>query len=403
MNRILCINNIDDIKRELSRIGVSTQGIEAMSLKSTGIALKLKNIRIGAANIIKQNMLSIGGDAAVSKGVVNGKKEISDVIILGNISELQKLIDKLSYQDIFEIPEIRKNIKQLLNLYYYPKHNELNCRGYKFSLDKPLLMGILNITPDSFYDGNKYLNKEEALTHCEDMIKQGVDIIDIGGESTRPGAESVSITQEIDRVMPILEQIVKNFNVPVSIDTYKSEVAKIALEIGANMVNDISALTFDENMGKILASYVDVPVVLMHIKGTPKNMQINPSYKDVIEEIMEFLDNAINRAKQFGIKDENIIIDPGIGFGKRLQDNITIIKKLAEFKPLDKPILVGTSRKSFIGHILNLELEERLTGTIAANLLCLINGANILRVHDITPHRHLIDFWQYFTNYNITN
>jgi len=403
MNRILCINNIDDIKRELSRIGVSTQGIEAMSLKSTGIALKLKNIRIGAANIIKQNMLSIGGDAAVSKGVVNGKKEISDVIILGNISELQKLIDKLSYQDIFEIPEIRKNIKQLLNLYYYPKHNELNCRGYKFSLDKPLLMGILNITPDSFYDGNKYLNKEEALTHCEDMIKQGVDIIDIGGESTRPGAESVSITQEIDRVMPILEQIVKNFNVPVSIDTYKSEVAKIALEIGANMVNDISALTFDENMGKILASYVDVPIVLMHIKGTPKNMQINPSYKDVIEEIMEFLDNAINRAKQFGIKDENIIIDPGIGFGKRLQDNITIIKKLAEFKPLDKPILVGTSRKSFIGHILNLELEERLTGTIAANLLCLINGANILRVHDITPHRHLIDFWQYFTNYNITN
>lgn len=403
MNRILCINNIDDIKRELSRIGVSTQGIEAMSLKSTGIALKLKNIRIGAANIIKQNMLSIGGDAAVSRGVVNGKKEISDVIILGNISELQKLIDKLSYQDIFEIPEIRKNIKQLLNLYYYPKHNELNCRGYKFSLDKPLLMGILNITPDSFYDGNKYLNKEEALTHCEDMIKQGVDIIDIGGESTRPGAESVSITQEIDRVMPILEQIVKNFNVPVSIDTYKSEVAKIALEIGANMVNDISALTFDENMGKILASYVDVPVVLMHIKGTPKNMQINPSYKDVIEEIMEFLDNAINRAKQFGIKDENIIIDPGIGFGKRLQDNITIIKKLAEFKPLDKPILVGTSRKSFIGHILNLELEERLTGTIAANLLCLINGANILRVHDITPHRHLIDFWQYFTNYNITN
>ncbi|RLC48254.1 MAG: dihydropteroate synthase [Candidatus Cloacimonadota bacterium] len=403
MNRILCINNIDDIKRELSRIGVSTQGIEAMSLKSTGIALKLKNIRIGAANIIKQNMLSIGGDAAVSKGVVNGKKEISDVIILGNISELQKLIDKLSYQDIFEIPEIRKNIKQLLNLYYYPKHNELNCRGYKFSLDKPLLMGILNITPDSFYDGNKYLNKEKALTHCEDMIKQGVDIIDIGGESTRPGAESVSITQEIDRVMPILEQIVKNFNVPVSIDTYKSEVAKIALEIGANMVNDISALTFDENMGKILASYVDVPVVLMHIKGTPKNMQINPSYKDVIEEIMEFLDNAINRAKQFGIKDENIIIDPGIGFGKRLQDNITIIKKLAEFKPLDKPILVGTSRKSFIGHILNLELEKRLTGTIAANLLCLINGANILRVHDITPHRHLIDFWQYFTNYNITN
>ena len=403
MNRILCINNIDDIKRELSRIGVSTQGIEAMSLKSTGIALKLKNIRIGAANIIKQNMLSIGGDAAVSKGVVNGKKEISDVIILGNISELQKLIDKLSYQDIFEIPEIRKNIKQLLNLYYYPKHNELNCRGYKFSLDKPLLMGILNITPDSFYDGNKYLNKKEALTHCEDMIKQGVDIIDIGGESTRPGAESVSITQEIDRVMPILEQIVKNFNVPVSIDTYKSEVAKIALEIGANMVNDISALTFDENMGKILASYVDVPVVLMHIKGTPKNMQINPSYKDVIEEIMEFLDNAINRAKQFGIKDENIIIDPGIGFGKRLQDNITIIKKLAEFKPLDKPILVGTSRKSFIGHILNLELEKRLTGTIAANLLCLINGANILRVHDITPHRHLIDFWQYFTNYNITN
>ncbi len=393
MDRILTIDNIDDIKNELSKIGASTQGIRVMSLKATDIALKLRNVKVGAANIIKQNMLSIGGDAAVARGVVNGKKETSDVIILGDISKLNKLVDKLSYQDIFGIPKIRENIKQLLNIYFYPKDRELNCRGYRFILDKPLLMGILNVTPDSFYDGNKYLNRDIALSHCEEMIKQGADIIDIGGESTRPGAEAVPLSQEIDRVMPILEKVVKDFNIPVSIDTYKSEVAKIALETGANMVNDISALSFDKKMGELLASYPDVPVVLMHIKGTPRNMQVNPFYKDVIEEIMEFLANAINRAKQFGIREENIIIDPGIGFGKRLQDNINIIKKLAEFKALDRPILIGTSRKSFIGHILNIELEERLTGTIASNLLSLINGADILRVHDIKPHRQLIDFF----------
>ncbi len=257
-------------------------------------------------------------------------------------------------------------------------------RGKNFDFKaKKYCMGIINVTPDSFYAGSR-VNKDGLLKKVEEMINYGVDIIDIGGESTRPGSDPVPLEEELQRVIPAIEEIRKHFNdVVLSVDTYKSRVAQEALEAGADMINDISACTFDENMIEVLRKY-KVPVIIMHIKGTPKNMQDNPEYKDVVREITSFLRERIEVLERNGIESDKIIIDPGIGFGKKLEHNIAIIRRLAELKQLKKPILIGLSRKSMIGMILGgIPPEERLTGTIALNTIALLNGASIIRVHDV--------------------
>lgn len=253
---------------------------------------------------------------------------------------------------------------------------------FDFSKNK-YCMGIINITPDSFYAGSR-ISIEKVLEVASKMVEDGVDIIDIGGESTRPGSDPVPEEEELKRVIPAIKEIRKNFpNIPISIDTYKSKVAREALENGADIVNDISAGTFDQEMIKVVSEY-QCPVILMHIKGTPKTMQQNPEYKDVVREITQFLKQRIEEFEKHGVKPENIIIDPGIGFGKKLEHNIQIIRRLAELKQLKKPILVGISRKSLIGMLLGgIPPEERLTGTIVLNTIALLNGASIIRVHDV--------------------
>lgn len=255
-----------------------------------------------------------------------------------------------------------------------------------FCLDfskKTYLMGVLNVTPDSFSDGGLYLDKSLAVRRAHEMIEDGADIIDIGGESTRPGSESVSLEEEIARTIPVIEALAKDIKVPISIDTYKAEVAKRALDAGASMVNDISGLRFDRDMPEVVSEY-KVPVVIMHIKGTPKNMQVDPSYEALIPEIMDYLRISIRLAVKFGIDEDKIVIDPGIGFGKTFDHNLDIIKNLHKFTLLEKPILAGTSRKAFIGKILgDAPASERLEGTAAAVAISIFNGANILRVHDV--------------------
>ncbi len=244
-------------------------------------------------------------------------------------------------------------------------------------------MGILNITPDSFYDGGKYYTKEEAIAKGLKLIEEGADILDIGGESTRPGASPVELEEELKRVIPVIEGIAKRVNFPISIDTYKAKVAEEALNAGASIINDISGLRFDPKMPYIAAKY-KVPIILMHIKGTPKNMQLNPQYKALIPEIMEYLRESIIIAKEAGVDENKIIIDPGIGFGKLPEHNLEIIRNLKDFTCLEKPILIGVSRKSFIGKILNdAPAEQRLEGTAAAVAVSIVNGANIVRVHDV--------------------
>jgi dihydropteroate synthase len=243
------------------------------------------------------------------------------------------------------------------------------------------VMGILNVTPDSFSDGGRYLDIEQAITHGQKLIEDGADFIDIGGESTRPGSESVTIDEELRRVIPVIESLAKlKLGIPISIDTCKSAVAETALQAGAVIVNDISAMTFDLNMALVVAKY-QASVVLMHMKGTPKTMQMNPSYRNVTEEVKQFLLERVETAMNAGIK--RIIIDPGIGFGKKFEHNIQLLKELKLFTSLGYPLLVGVSRKSFLGAILNLPPDDRVEGTAAAVTASILNGANIIRVHDV--------------------
>lgn len=240
-------------------------------------------------------------------------------------------------------------------------------------------MGVLNVTPDSFSDGGNFFDVDTALVHAQQMALDGADSIDVGGESSRPGSDPVSTEEELSRVLPVLEKIKQELDILVSIDTYKPQVAKAALEAGADMVNDISGLG-DSDMIEVVSNY-NVPVVIMHMRGKPKTMQKNPVYNDIIEDIKTFFAERIEAAKKGGIK--KIILDPGIGFGKTLEHNLTILRELSRFKNLDYPILVGTSRKSFIGTITGQEVDKRLEGTIASNVIAIMNGANIIRVHDV--------------------
>jgi len=244
-------------------------------------------------------------------------------------------------------------------------------------------MGILNVTPDSFSDGGRHFDKASAIRRAYEMVEEGADIIDVGGESTRPGSEPVPLQEEIDRTIPVIEEISKKIKVPVSIDTYKAEVARRALDAGASIVNDISGLRFDPEMPKVVSQY-KVPVVIMHIKGTPNDMQANPIYEALIPEITDYFRESIRLAVESGITEDKIIIDPGIGFGKTFDHNLEIIKNLREFTLLEKPLLVGVSRKAFIGKILgDAPVSERLEGSEAAAAISILNGANIIRVHDV--------------------
>jgi dihydropteroate synthase len=262
----------------------------------------------------------------------------------------------------------------------------MKLKWKNFDLDfskQTFIMGILNVTPDSFSDGGRYLSKESAVEQALRMKVDGADIIDIGGESTRPGAEKVSVQEEIKRIIPVIEGIARKIDIPLSVDTYKSSVAQAAISAGASIINDISGLRFDSGMAKVAARH-QVPVVIMHIKGTPTNMQKNPSYKALIPEIMDYLAEGVDIARQAGIKDDMIIIDPGIGFGKTVAHNLEIIHRLDEFGGFEKPVMLGHSRKSFIGRLLgDLPPDERLEGTAATAAIGIFNGANIIRVHDV--------------------
>jgi len=244
------------------------------------------------------------------------------------------------------------------------------------------IMGVLNLTPDSFFDGRRFLEPEAAVQHAFRMEAEGADIIDLGGESTRPGAQAVPLKEEFRRVLPVLKRLSGRLKVPISIDTYKSEVAERCIQCGAEMVNDISGLYFDPRMKEIVARH-RVPVIVMHMKGTPRDMQKDPQYRDLIGEILSFFRDSISRADAAGVPADKIIIDPGIGFGKSFAHNLDILKGLESFKVLGKPIMVGVSRKSFLGKILDLPVDERLEGSIAAALYAVLRGANIVRVHDV--------------------
>ena len=242
------------------------------------------------------------------------------------------------------------------------------------------IMGILNVTPDSFYDGGKYMDPEQAVAHAKKIQQDGADFIDVGGQSSRPGSEEVPLEEELKRIIPVINKLKGGITIPISVDTYRSAVADEALSNGASIINDISAFNFDEDMPKVIAKH-KASCILMHMKGKPRDMQVNPAYQNILAEVLAYFEKAIWKANVEGV--EQILIDPGIGFGKTTEHNLTLLKNIKEFKKLDCPVMIGVSRKSFIGKISGTEVEERLSGTIALNTISVLNGVNILRVHDV--------------------
>lgn len=280
-------------------------------------------------------------------------------------------------------PVFSETVLSLLDNYLRSDY-KIDCNDVVLELgSRTHVMGILNVTPDSFSDGGRYVSVDEAVAHAHTMIAAGADIIDIGGESTRPGSLPVSEDEELSRVIPVIERLSQETTVPLSIDTYKAVVAKKALKAGASVVNDISGLRFSSDMARVAADH-NAAVIIMHIKGTPRDMQQNAVYDDVVGEVMEFLGTGIDIAKAAGINAEKIMIDPGIGFGKTMEHNLTLLRKLDEFKVLGKPIVIGTSRKKFIGTVLDVPVaEDRIDGTAATVALAIERGAQIIRVHDV--------------------
>ncbi|MFQ5835649.1 MAG: dihydropteroate synthase [bacterium] len=390
--RVLILRNERGVKDELRKIGVSQEAVKILTPKAFHYLIKLEGIPSPTANLLKQEMLSVMADAAVSKEVASFTSKKSDVLLIGTEAQLKKVLPRLNRQP-FNLPQVSQQLTELLKNFKKDKF-VLSFKDKKMNLARKVaVMGILNLTPDSFYDGGKYTTQARALRRVEEMVKEGADLIDIGGESTRPGAKEVDQEEEIRRVIPVIRKIKELFEIPVSIDTYKTKVAKRALEAGVDMINDISGLRFDPQLKEAVARS-GVPVVLMHIKGTPVDMQNNPRYGSLMGEIISYLSESIRLAQKAGIDLKKIIVDPGIGFGKTSEHNLQILNHLGELRSLGRPILIGVSRKSFIGATLKLPLEERLEGGLAAASLAVMQGAKIIRTHDVKPTRRAVDLTQ---------
>ncbi len=387
--RYLHITSSAQAENELKKVGVDRPGIDAMIPKMENVNLLIEGIECKIANILKQEMLSIGGDVAVARGSVSCSIDRTDAVIIGTMKQVLRLADKIAPQP-FTLRDISEDIRRVLGnitrdtfVLKTPKR-EITIGG------RTLVMGILNMTPDSFSDGGMFGSVDEAVKYALKMEENGADIIDIGGESSRPGSEAVPVKDELDRVIPLIEKLEGLLSIPISIDTTKADVARLAIEAGAEIVNDISAMRFDARMSEVVAD-CRVPVVLMHMRGAPKTMQEGDlSYRSLMGEITGFLEESMENARSSGVDVENIVVDPGIGFGKSTADNLAILRHLRELKSLGRPIMVGTSRKRFIGEITGEKLAgNRVEGTAASVVASIMNGADIVRVHDVGFMRKL--------------
>jgi dihydropteroate synthase len=379
--RIIEIKDLASAVKEITSVGADPAGIKIMAPKAVSHAILVKKIRSTAANIIKQEMLALGGEAATAYSAINHSAKTSDVLILGNLQQFNFLVKKLKVHQ-FGLPEAAREIEKVID--NYRRTSGMFCVGKKkFVLGKrTLIMGILNVTPDSFSDGGKYSSRGEAVSRAKEMAEEGADIIDIGGESTRPGARAVPAGEEMRRVIPVIRELSRDGKIIISIDTRKAAVARAALEAGAHMVNDVSGLRHDRGMAGVVAR-CKVPVCLMHMQGVPRTMQKKPAYFDLMGEVIGCLEESIAFAINAGILHEKIIIDPGIGFGKTVAHNLEILKRLRELRVLGCPVLVGPSRKSLIGEVLGLPVGERVEGTAALVAAAIANGADLVRVHDV--------------------
>lgn len=377
------IRNTEEARGFLRDIGVDGGAYTYLLPKAVYRCIKLKHIPCRAANIIKQEMLSKGGEAAVKRDALSFEGH-TDVLLMGSHKHYRLLLEKLRLQP-FGLKKLAAEIQNILD--------GLDGRPGKMilrdgqSLDfgaGTIIMGILNVTPDSFSDGGKFLGKEKAIEHALQMREEGADIIDIGGASSRPGSEMASAEEEIQRVLPVIEELVKH-NLIISIDTFRAEVARLCLQAGAHIINDIGRLQLDPGLLPVIVAE-QAPIILMH-----NRMQFDQDkpYEDLISDIISDLQDSINQAVSAGLEESRIIIDPGICFGKTPAQSRLLIKQLEAFKSLGKPVLVGASRKSFIGQTLGLTVEQRLEGSLGVAAMSILNGADIVRVHDVRESKRV--------------
>jgi dihydropteroate synthase len=387
--RIIAIKSLEEAVNIFRRIGVDSYGISAMVSKALHLNILLEAQPCKVANIIKQEILSLGGDAAVARGSVSCSVPCSDVLIMGTEKQLSLLAKKIEKQPFglnIISRDIQAKIKNLSQREYILKTSR---RKIKLG-ERTLMMGVLNVTPDSFSDGGLFYRKNQAIEQALRMVDEGADIIDIGGESTRPGSKAVFSGVEAKRVVPVIDALAKKIKIPISIDTKKASVARKAVDAGAEIINDVSALNGDREMAGTVKK-TGAAVILMHMRGKPSNMQKGKlDYDNLMGEITDYLEKSSQKAINTGVEKDRIVIDPGIGFGKTPEDNYKIIQNLSELKVLGMPVLIGTSRKSFIGKITGGEPGERIEGTAATVTAAIMNGCHIVRVHDVAAMKKVV-------------
>ncbi len=370
------ISGIDDLKKACERIGTDNGALAYLGPKSNILHFYANKIDYRAASFLKQEMLSRGGDVAVAKHVIDGKTDYSDILIMGTISEIRNLTEKMKAMNIWGIKELRESLCGILRNINAHEWELTSPAGHKISLNNKHaeLMAIINLTPDSFHELSRF-NENNILETAERFLNEGAYILDIGAESTRPGADSISIEDEEKRLLPSLRALRREFpDALISVDTYKAEIAEISASEGADIINDISGFNFDPEMLKTISD-LNMPYVLSHIKGTPKDMAVSEPYENILGEINIYFQEKTAALYEAGFRPENLIIDPGIGFGKSADDNLTILKNIESLSVFGRPILVGHSRKRFTG-------SERLAGTLAVSAL-MAGRVSLLRVHDV--------------------
>jgi dihydropteroate synthase len=381
--QVIVLRDLAEARAALKRARVSPAGIAIMDKKALFRVVRVGGLSIRAANILKQEMLARGGEVAISKEVYEWYGEKADCLIMGTLAQYDRLLPKLRAQP-FGLRVLADAIEA--GLHNYGDSEVHGPEGMDFR-EGPLLMGIVNVTPDSFSDGGVYADVDAAVDAGLDMAEQGAALLDVGGESTRPGSDAVPAEEEAKRVLPVVKALATALPGRVSVDTYKARIAAQALEAGAYMVNDISALRMDPDMVAVVRD-ARCPVVLMHMLGEPKTMQIDPKYDDVVAEVYDFFVERLNWAVDHGLEERNLMIDPGLGFGKTTVHNVQILRNLEALRSLGRPIVLGASRKRFLGEILGIgQPRERDHATAATTVMGVMGGAHIVRVHEVRVNR----------------
>ncbi len=380
-----------ELRTLLAAAGVDAYGAALMARKAESLVVRVDNLRAPAANILKQELLALGADCATHRETILGGPERSSAHLIGTERQLAKLPERLKPQP-FGLRALGEDLAALLARRRRPPKALTLPQGALSFEAAPLLMGILNVTPDSFSDGGKWADPDRAVEQGLRLVAEGAGLLDIGGESTRPGAAPVSADEERRRVLPVLRGLARQAGVPLAVDTRKAAVAGEALAAGASIVNDVSALA-DPAMAPLVAQS-GAALVLMHMQGEPNSMQADPRYEDAVDEIYRWLETRLAAARQAGIGEDRLVVDPGIGFGKRLEDNTALLRRLEEFHSLGVPLLVGASRKSFLGRLMDEpDPARRLEGSLAAAARAAQAGAQLLRVHDVAATRRFLAAW----------